>query len=30
MDGVENMDKLLQIGRKAGQAVDPLHLGPFI
>jgi uncharacterized protein len=30
MDGVENMDKLLQIGRKAGQTVDPLHLGPFI
>jgi hypothetical protein len=30
MDGVENMDKLLQIGRKAGQAVDPLHLGSFI
>jgi hypothetical protein len=30
MDGVENMDKLLQIGRKAGEVVDPLHLGPFI
>jgi hypothetical protein len=30
MDGVENMDKLLQIGCKAGQVVDPLHLGSFI
>ena len=30
MDGVENMDKLLQIGRKAGEVVDPRHLGPFL
>jgi patatin-like phospholipase/acyl hydrolase len=30
MDAVENMETLLTIGRKAGEAVDPLHLGPFI
>jgi hypothetical protein len=30
MDAVENMEILLDIGRKAGNAVDPLHLGPFI
>jgi hypothetical protein len=30
MDAVENMEILLAIGRKAGNAVDPLHLGPFI
>jgi uncharacterized protein len=30
MDAVENMELLLAIGRKAGNAVDPLHFGPFI
>jgi len=30
MDGVENMEMLHDIGRKAGLAVDAQHLGPFI
>ena len=30
MDGVENMEMLHNIGRKAGIAVDAQHLGPFI
>ena len=30
MDAVENMETLLEIGRKAGNAVDPMHLGSFI
>jgi hypothetical protein len=30
MDAVENMETLLGIGRKAGCALQPIHLGPFI
>jgi hypothetical protein len=30
MDAVENMPTLLEIGRKAGGAVEAVHLGPFI
>jgi hypothetical protein len=30
MDAVENMQTLLEIGRKAGGAVAAVHLGPFI
>jgi hypothetical protein len=30
MDAVENMQILLDIGRKAGSAVEAVHLGPFI
>jgi hypothetical protein len=30
MDAVENMEMLLAIGKKAGEAVRPDHLGPFI